>query len=326
MEQTEKRKTPFLSLPLLKQSIQSNFWLWLVMALGSAGIFIIVNLVVGTRAIFTNIDMNNVQTYVNDEGLSWLQILGLLQAMGFSLSRIQTMSQIDLNSILNELVYKITGVLLPMVYTMIACNKLMAAQVGDGSMAYVLSTPTSRRTVVRTQYVFLVGSLVAMYLIITTGAYLSGMVAYFITAPENINFMTFTIRTLLYCAASFAAIFGLGGICFGASCVFNKSNYSIAVGGGVCILSFIACILGLFGNKVFVSVGIGVAEMNIFNYLTLFTLVDTESISSFAKEASGVYGGAMTLAFLWKMGVLFLIGAVFAFVGSRRFLRKDLPL
>ena len=321
-----KSKKEFISKPLFKQSLKSNFTLWLILALGSAGIFVVINLVVGTRTIFTNIDMNSVQGYVSDEGLNWLQILGLLEQMGFSLSRIQTMSQIDLNSILNDLVYKIAGVLLPMIYVMITCNKLVASQVSDGSMAYILSTPTNRKTVVRTQYLFLLLSLIAMYVIIATGAYSSGAVGYFITKPENINFGTFTLRTLLYCFGSFCAMFGLSGICFGASCWFNKSNNSTAVGGGACVLAFLCCILGLFGNKVFVSVGIGVEAMNIFNFLSLYTLIDTESMSEFAKFVSHAYGGSLSLNWLWEVGILLVIGVVFAYIGGYKFTKKDLPL
>ena len=242
MNQKPKKKTKFFSWPLMSQSIKANLILWLILSIGSAAIFIVINLVVGTKAIFTNIDMDKVQTYVSDENLNWLQILGLLETMGFSLSRIQTMSQIDLNSVVNDLVYKIAGVLLPMIYVMITCNKLIASQVSDGSMAYVLSTPTNRRNVVRTQYLFMILSLIAMYLVITVGAYISGMIAYFVTQPANINFGTFTVRTLLYCFGSFCAMFGLTGICFGASCFFNKSNQSIAVGGGACVLAFLCCI------------------------------------------------------------------------------------
>ena len=322
---TEK-KSQFISKPLFKQSLKSNYLLWLVLTLGSAGIFIIINLVVGTKAIFTNIDMNVVQTYVKDEGLSWLQILGLLENMGFSLSRIQTMSQIDLNSVMNDLIYKIAGVLLPMIYVMIICNKLIAAQVSDGSMAYVLSTPTNRKTVVRTQYLFMIASLVAMYIVITLGAYISGAVAYFVTKPTNINFGTLTLRTFLYCFGSFSAMFGLTGICFGASCYFNKSTNSISIGGGACILAFLCCILGLFGNKVFVSVGVGVQAMNFFNYLSIYTLIDTESMSNFAKAVTGAYGGVLTFNWIWELGILLVMGGVFAFLGAFKFTRKDLPL
>ena len=325
-ETSSKAKREFISKPLFKQSLKSNFLLWLILSLGSAGIFIIINLVVGTKAIFTNIDMDTVQTYVKDEGLSWLQILGLLENMGFSLSRIQTMSQIDLNSVMNDLIYKIAGVLLPMIYVMIICNKLIAAQVSDGSMAYVLSTPTNRKTVVRTQYLFMILSLVAMYTVITLGAYISGAIAYFITKPTNINFGTLTLRTFLYCFGSFAAMFGLTGICFGASCFFNKSTNSIAVGGGACVLAFLCCILGLFGNKVFVSVGVGVQAMNFFNYLTIYTLIDTESMSNFAKAVTGAYGGVMTLNWLWELGILLIGGGLLAFLGAFHFVKKDLPL
>lgn len=325
-KQTQTKKREFISKPLFKQSLKANYLFWLILSLGSAAIFIIINLVVGTKTIFTNIDMNVVQTYVNDEGLSWLQILGLLENMGFSLSRIQTMSQIDLNSVMNDLIYKIAGVLLPMIYVMITCNKLIAAQVSDGSMAYTLSTPTNRKTVVRTQYVFMIVSLIAMYVVITLGAYISGAVAYFITKPTNINFGTLTLRTFLYCFGSFAAMFGLTGICFGASCFFNKSSNSIAIGGGACVLAFLCCILGLFGNKVFVSVGVGVQAMNFFNYLTIYTLIDTESMSNFAKAVTGAYGGVMQLNWLWEAAILFVIGGVFTALGAIHFVRKDLPL
>lgn len=326
MNQKPKKKSKFFSWPLMSQSIKANLILWLILSIGSAAIFIVINLVVGTKAIFTNIDMDKVQTYVSDENLNWLQILGLLETMGFSLSRIQTMSQIDLNSVVNDLVYKIAGVLLPMIYVMITCNKLIASQVSDGSMAYVLSTPTNRRNVVRTQYLFMILSLIAMYLVITVGAYISGMIAYFVTQPANINFGTFTVRTLLYCFGSFCAMFGLTGICFGASCFFNKSNQSIAVGGGACVLAFLCCILGLFGNKVFVSVGVGVEAMNIFNYLTIYTLIDTDSMSQFAKALTGAYGGTWSFNWMWELGILLVGGIILAFFGGRRFTKKDLPL
>lgn len=320
------KKKEFISKPLFKQSIKANLLFWLILSLGSAAIFVIINLVVGTKAIFTNIDMGVVQAYVKDEGLSWLQILGLLENMGFSLSRIQTMSQIDLNSVMNDLIYKIAGVLLPMIYVMITCNKLIAAQVSDGSMAYTLSTPTNRKTVVRTQYIFMISSLFLMYVIITLGAYVSGSIAYFITKPGNINFGTLTLRTFLYCFGSFVAMFGLTGVCFGASCWFNKSSNSVAIGGGACVLAFLCCILGLFGNKVFVSVGVGVQAMNVFNYLTIYTLIDTESMSNFAKAVTGAYGGVMTLNWLWELAILVVLGGSLALVGAIKFTKKDLPL
>ena len=328
-EQPKKRirKSKFISGPLFKQSFKSLFILWLALTIGSAFIFVVINVAVGSKSIFTNIDMDAVSLYVKDEGLSWLKILGLLEKMGFSLARIQVMSQIDLNSIMNELVYKIAGVLLPMIYVMICANRLIAAQVNDGSMAYVLSTPTNRKTVIRTQYLFMLLSIFAMYVVIFTSAYVSEIISSAIQKHNNPDAISNwnPLLTPLFCLGSFLSIFALGGIAFGASAFFNKSTYSIAVGGGACIISFLCCILGLFGNEVFVAVGIGVKAMGVFNYLSIFTLVDNNSMSAFAKAVTGL-DAQISFNWIWELGVLIVIGLGFAIAGGIRFTKKDLPL
>ena len=327
----KKKKDHFFSWPLFKQSLKANAGLLIALTVGTAAIFIIINLVVGTKKIFTNINMDAVMAYVEAEDLNWLTLLGFLERMGFSLNRIQLLSQIDLNAVMNDLIYKIAGVLLPMIYVMIVSNKLVAAQVSDGSMAYILSTPTNRKKVLRTQLLFLILSIVAMYIVITVSALVSEGIANVIlrknypdtqVAPVEYRLL----RTLLYCFGSFMAIFALAGICFGASAFCNKSNKSVAIGGGVSIICFLACILGLFGNKIFVAVGIGVKAMNFFNYITLFTLIDTESMNAFAKSVTGQTGGYMTFAWLIEVVVLLVIGVLGALLGSIKFLKKDLPL
>lgn len=326
-EKKKMRKGKFISLPLFKQSFKSLFVLWLALTIGSAFIFVVINVAIGSKNIFTNIDMDSVSAYVKDEGLSWLKILGLLEKMGFSLARIQTMSQIDLNSIMNELIYKIAGVLLPMIYVMLCANKLIAAQVSDGSMAYILSTPTNRKTVVRTQYLFMLLSIFAMYVVIFTAAYSSEAINNAIQMKNNPDAVSTwnPLLTPLFCLGSFLSIFALGGIAFGASAFFNKSTYSIAVGGGACIVSFLCCILGLFGNEVFVAVGIGVKAMGVFNYLSIFTLVDNNSMSAFAKAVTGL-DAQISYDWIWELGILLVIGLGFSFAGGYRFTKKDLPL
>ena len=329
-EEPKKKRKQIFSWPLFQQSVKSTWLLWLLLAVGAAAIFVIINLVVGTKKIFTNIDMNTVTQYVDDENLSWLKLLGFLETMGFSLNRIQTMSQIDMNSVMNDLIYKIAGVLLPMVYVMIVANKLIAAQVSDGSMAYILSTPTNRKKVLRTQYFFLISSLFAMYLVITSGALISEGIANIIlrnttdatVPPIGYRFL----RTTLYCFGSFMAICALSGICFGASAWCNKSNKSVAIGGGVSIICFLCCVLGLFGNKVFVAVGVGVKAMDFFNYLTLFSLIDTESMNITCKAITGIDEVAVNLTWLWELAILLVIGIAGAVIGSVKFVKKDLPL
>ena len=320
------RKGRFISIPLLKQTIKANWVLWLLLTLGSCAIFFVINVVVCSRNIFQNVDMNSVSVYAKDENLSWLQILGLLEQMGFSLSRIEVMSRIDLNSILSDLVYKIVGVLLPMIYVMVTANNLIVNQVNSGSMAYVLSTPTSRKKVIFTSYAFLFLSLLLMYIAIMGTALLSETIAGWIRISAGGQMNMNPLRTVLLCLSSFSALFAISGICFGASAYFNKSRNAIALGGGVCVICFICCILGLFGNQVFVSVGIGVEAMRVFNYASIFTLIDTDSVKEFSYAVSGDPDATMNLAWIYENLLLWGIGIAFACFGSIRFLRKDLPL
>ena len=319
-------KRGLISRPLLKQTIKANWVLWLLLTVGSCAIFFTINVVVCSHNIFENVDMNNVSVYVTDEKLNWLQILGLLEQMQFSLSRIEIMSRIDLNSILSDLVYKIVGVLLPMIYVLVTADNLIVNQVNSGSMAYILSTPTSRKKVVATSFAFLLGSLMLMYLAITATALLSELIAGIIRisagGERNMN----SVRTLLLCFSSFSALFAISGICFGCSAFFNKARNAIAIGGGVCVICFICCIMGLFGNKVFVSVGIGVESMNVFNYASLFTFIDTESVKEFAYALYGNPDSVMSFNWIWECGILWAIGIAFTIIGSIHFLKKDLPL
>ena len=66
-----KKRNKFISKPLFVQTFKSSWVLWLVMALGSGAIFFVINLALGSKDIFTNIDMGTVTTYVRDEELSW---------------------------------------------------------------------------------------------------------------------------------------------------------------------------------------------------------------------------------------------------------------
>ena len=330
MEATLNRRAPskggrFFSKPLFMQSLKANWPVWLAMTIGSAMIFLIINVVICSRDIFNSIDMGRVATYVESQQLDWLAILGLLESLGFKLSRIELMSQIDINSVISDLVYRIAGVLLPMVFVMITCHSLLASQVNSGSLAYVLSTPTSRRTVLRTSYLYALAALTAMYVVILASALGSESIAGAIRIANGGKSNMLPLRTTLYCLASFLALFALTGVCFGASAFFNKATYSLAVGGGVCIVSFLGCILGLFGNRVFVAAGIGVEAMNVFNYISIFTLIDTDSIGSFAKNLAG-QDAAISYNWIYEMAIMVGIGVVTAGIGCVRFVRKDLPL
>ena len=209
--------------------------------------------------------------------------------------------------VIGSLFYKIAGLLLPIVYIIMTANSIIAGQVDNGSMAYVLSTPTKRLKVTLTQFTFLTLSLLAMFSIISLVSVLSLLVVsgggISITIPQM----------LLLNLGAFVTCFALAGICFLASAWFNRSKYALGIGGGISMFFLVCTILGLFGSAS-IPQAIRIESMNYFNYMTLISLFNTTSI----------LGG--TTSFVWQLFILLGIGLLTAIIGMIRFNKKDLPL
>ena len=209
--------------------------------------------------------------------------------------------------IIGSIFYRIAGLLLPMVFVIMVANGLLAGQVDSGSMAYVLSTPTKRRTVTVTQMAYLLFALFAMFALLTVVSVISVWVVGGNSFAINYG------EILLFNAGAFLTMFAIAGFCFMCSAIFNRTKYSLSIGGGLTIFSLVCTILGLFGSAVVPS-AMRISAMNFFNYLSIITFFDTVSI----------LGG--TLSYLWKFGVLAAIGIVTFIIGVFRFDKKDLPL
>lgn len=220
---------------------------------------------------------------------------------------LEEIGQADLYTlIVGSIFYKLAGLLLPIIYMIMASNNLIAGQVDSGSMAYVLSTSTKRSTVVFTQAVYLIGSLLAMFSLTT----LTGCICLSIITEEVE--LTCGMLILLNLGA-FLVLLALSGLCFLTSCVFDRSRRSMAIGGGLSIFALVAAMLGLFGSPVIPSV-VRLDALNYFNYATVISMFDVISI---------IEG---TNAFIWKFVILGVAGIVGYIVGSLRFIKKDLPL
>ncbi len=208
--------------------------------------------------------------------------------------------------IVGSIFYKLAGLLLPIIYMIMASNNLIAGQVDSGSMAYVLSTSTKRETVVFTQSVFLIGSLLAMFGLTTA----TGCVCLAIVGEEvGLSYG----NLILLNVGAFLVLFALSGLCFFTSCFFDRSKHSMAIGGGLSIFALVAAMLGLFGSPVIPSV-VRLKALNYFNYVTIISLFDVISIIE------------NTTTFIWKFAILIVMGLLGYIVGSIRFTKKDLPL
>ena len=210
--------------------------------------------------------------------------------------------------IVGSVFFKAAGLLLPIVYTIMTANNLIAGQVDSGSMAYVLSTPTKRNKVVITQMYFLVLSLLAMFALTT----LTGVICLAAIGDTPAVTISYGEMVLLNLGA-FITMFAISGICFLASAWFNRSKQAMTWGGGVSMFFLVTVILGLFGSPVIPS-AIRIEAMNYFNYVTIISLFDSISVLN------------GTLTFLWKLAILAAIGIVCYIISVIRFKRKDLPL
>ena len=95
----------------------------------------------------------------------------------------------------------------------------------------------------------------------------------------------------------------LGGFCFFASCLFNESRLSVALGAGVPVLFFLIRMLANMGGR-----------LEKLKYATVFTLFDPTGLF---RGDSAAYAGA---------AVLLALGLGFYALGTAVFSRRDLPL
>lgn len=191
--------------------------------------------------------------------------------------------------------FSIYGVLLPLVYIILVSNSLIAAQVDQGSMAYLLSTPINRMTVVRTKAYYLIFSLILMFGCI----YGSGLLSiHAFQQHVDIDMTKFG----LMCLGLFLLAFATAGISFFSSCLFNLSKNALTLGAGLPLAFFIITLLGTLSD-----------QLENMKYFSMNTLFNTEAIMN---------GESV----MWEFIVLIVIGVVLFESGMQVFKRKDLPL
>ncbi len=221
---------------------------------------------------------------------------------------IEEVGQTDLYSlIVASIFFKMAGLLLPIIYMIMASNNLISSQVDTGSMAYVLSTSVKRNEVTFTQGCYLVLSLLAMFACTS----ITSVICFSIVDVATTS-LTYG-KLLLMNLGAFLVLFAMSGINFFTSCTFDRSKHSMSIGGGLSMFFLVCTMLGLFGSPVIPSV-VRLDALNYFNYVSIISLFDTISI---------IDG---TLVFIYKLAILFAIGLIGYTVGSIIFKKKDLPL
>ena len=220
---------------------------------------------------------------------------------------IEEIGRMDLYAlIVGSIFFKIAGLLLPIIYMIMVSNSLIVGQVDSGSMAYVLSTSTKRRSVTFTQSVFMVSSLLLMFIATTITSFICFAI---VDVETDLTYGKLALINL----GAFLVLFAMSGINFFTSCIFDRSKRSMAIGGGLSIFFLVATMLGLFGSKVIPSV-VRIKALDNFNYVSIISLFNVVKILD--GKASFIPG----------LIILLVIGLIGYIAGSIIFKKKDLPL
>lgn len=176
-------------------------------------------------------------------------------------------------------------------------NKLVASEIDRGTMSFTLNTPTTRKQIIFSKALFYVCALILMVILIGTFASVTSLIV-------NANMNYGNLWRVIFGLALFG--FATSGICFAASCWFNKSGQSLLIGAGVPVAFFLLNSLsGL----------ITISGKEFLKYFSLNTLFDTSAV------LGGVVGD-----FVVQFIAMAVIGVVLYAVGITKFLKKDLPL
>lgn len=197
--------------------------------------------------------------------------------------------------------YGMMTVIIPTIYVVVCANNLVARQVDDGSMAYILSSPIKRKTVTNTQIIFLAGSLFVTFLM----TYLTHIIVRLAVGSESLSYL----QILYLNVSSYATVLALSGICFMFSAIFNRSKYSIGSSGMISVFFILMSMMAMFGGLT-----PSMKLLSNFKYFTIITLCDKSSITS------------GTSAWAFEALILLAISFVTYLTGSLWFNKKNLPL
>lgn len=264
-----------MSFPLFISNIKSNRTTWLIML-----------------AVYSFYYSIIISMY-DPEGLdAWDEMLGMMpegfvQAFGWD------MMGSTLTAMIGTALYGFLVYLFPMVVSIVVNHRLLATHIDKGSMAYLLATPNSRKTIAVTQAMFSLAS-ITLFFTLVTGVGIGISEAMF---PGELEIRTFILLNL-YTIVNY---FAIGGIGFLASSIAHESKHSLGIGIGL-PMGFL--VLQMLGNSD--------PDISWVGNLSMFALFDP------GKLIDGNTG----FVFL-SMGALLAIAALLYGVGINWFTRRD---
>lgn len=176
-----------------------------------------------------------------------------------------------------------------MAYTIMTACQLVSRFVDRGSMAYLLSTPVTRRKVINTQAAVLVTGLIVMCLLTYLGGYF-GILSF--VNNDSFNLGVFTELNLIVLLIFLV----IGSYSFLFSCIYNEEKTALGAGFGVTLLFYGLDMASKLSDK-----------LSWIKYFTIFTLYQPEKIMQ------GTYNTVSISLVLIVVSVIFFAASTFIF-------------
>lgn len=214
----------------------------------------------------------------------------------------EVMSAMGMNGIASSLIewinvylYGFVMLLFPLIFIIIAVNKLVMGYIDNGSLAGILATPNSRGKIIFTQLLSLyIGLFLLMVCIAGVG----------IACGEVMFAGELDIKAYLYLNLGTLLLwFAVGSIAFLAACIFSDSKYYYCFGAGIPILFFFLQMMGNMGE-----------DLEVLKYFTIYSLLPADKLIAGNSEA-----------ILPCLSLLF-ISVMLSGVGCVYFSKRDLSL
>ena len=196
---------------------------------------------------------------------------------------------------LNNYLYGFILILIPFIYIIVMCYKLVAKYIDKGSMAYLLNTHYSRTQIIFTQFIVLLTGLLILI------CYAAGLIIFI----SNLIFrgeLEITKFLLVNLGLLVLEIF-LSALCFMFACLCDELKFSVGLGAGLGMAFFLIQMLSQVSDTI-----------EFLKYLTPFTLFDPENIIRYEAES------------FIHLGVLLISAAVFMIITIEGFKKRDLSL
>lgn len=185
------------------------------------------------------------------------------------------------------------GIIFLIIYITSIGNKLVVTEIDKGSMSFALNMPITRLQIVMTKAIYYVLSIAFM---IATVSIVGLVFAKSFSVP--IDYAIYFKLVLGY----FLYAFAIAGICFFASCWFNKVAHSMMISVGLPVVFILLNAVSTVDKS-----------FNFLKYFSLNTLFDPMNIIANTN-------------YVVQFVVMGLIGFVCFLVGITKFNTKDLPL